>query len=167
VVIIGLGANLASGPGGARKPADTLREALRQLAETHAVEDVRTSRFYRTPAWPDPADPPFVNAIASVKTRLEPLKFLETLHATERAFGRVRSTPNAPRTLDLDLLDYDGLIQQGPPELPHPRMTSRAFVLVPLRDIAPDWRDPVSGESLSELLAKLPPVDRMAVEPIP
>jgi 2-amino-4-hydroxy-6-hydroxymethyldihydropteridine diphosphokinase len=79
------------------------------------------------------------------------------LHQTEGAFGRWRTTPNAPRTLDLDLLDYDGRVQQGPPQLPHPRMETRAFVLFPLRDVAPDWRHPISGLGLTQLIAKLPP----------
>ncbi len=166
MVIVGLGANLASGSNGVSPPAETLRDALRQLAG-QGVEIIQSSRFYRTPAWPDPSDPPFVNAVVSVKTKLGPAKFLETLHAVERAFGRERSIPNAPRTLDLDLLDYDGLIQDGPPVLPHPRMTGRAFVLVPLRDIVPDWKDPVSGQRLDDLLAALPEADRNAVEPIP
>ncbi len=71
------------------------------------------------------------------------------LHELEGSFGRKRSEPNAPRTLDLDILDYHGRIEQGPPQLPHPRMEGRAFVLLPLRDVAPDWRHPVSGRNAS------------------
>ena len=165
MVIIGLGANLPSGAEKARNPAETLHDALCHLGNQDVVIG-QVSRFYRTPAWPDPADPPFVNAVALVETKRDPLKFLEMLHATERVFGRVRTMPNAPRTLDLDLLDYDGLVQLGPPELPHPRMTQRAFVLVPLSDVAPHWRDPKTGQSLAELIGRLPVSDRAAVEPI-
>jgi 2-amino-4-hydroxy-6-hydroxymethyldihydropteridine diphosphokinase len=66
--------------------------------------------------------------------------------------------------LDLDLLDYDGRIENGPPLLPHPRMDARAFVLVPLREVAPDWRHPISGLTVSELIEKLPPggIERLA-----
>ena len=74
--------------------------------------------------------------------------------------GAMRSAPNAPRTLDLDLIDYDGRVEQGAVELPHPRMTERSFVLVPLAEIAPGWRHPVSGQELAEaLLAALPDRD--------
>ena len=76
----------------------------------------------------------------------------------EARFGRVRPYPNAPRTLDLDLLDLDGLVRQSPdPVLPHPRMAERAFVLLPLCDIAPGWMHPVLGLSAAELLARLGP----------
>jgi len=88
---------------------------------------------------------------------LSPAALLNALHAVETEFGRNRGAPNAPRTLDLDLLDYDERVEEGPPQLPHPRMETRAFVLIPLRDVAPDWRHPVSGRPLSELIAALPP----------
>jgi 2-amino-4-hydroxy-6-hydroxymethyldihydropteridine diphosphokinase len=130
--------------------------ALRALAAaTITVE--RQSGFYRTAAWPNPADPPFVNAVAALQTGLSPAALLARLHAVEEQFGRHRSERNAPRTLDLDLLDYDGLVQQGPPELPHPRIVERAFVLVPLRDVAPNWRHPVSGVTVDKLIERLPP----------
>lgn len=82
---------------------------------------------------------------------------MELLHETEDLFGRTRGTRNAPRTLDLDLIDYDGRIESGPPELPHPRLAERAFVLVPLQDVAPSWRHPASGKLIAELLSALAP----------
>jgi len=153
MILIALGANLPSPAGG--PPEETLKAALRRLAG-EGITIVKQSGFYRSAAWPNPSDPPFVNAVAAVETDLDPAALLAMLHRTEAAFGRERSMPNAPRTLDLDLVDYDGLIQNGPPLLPHPRMESRAFVLLPLRDVAPDWRHPVSGRRLSELIANLP-----------
>jgi len=77
------------------------------------------------------------------------------LHGVETALGRLRSAPNAPRTLDLDLLDYEGRIMAGEVVLPHPRMAERSFVLVPLAEIVPDWRHPVTGLGVGELLAGL------------
>lgn len=118
----------------------------------------RVSALYETPAWPDPSDPPFVNAVAAVETGLTPEALLEALHAIEAGFGRKRDERNAPRTLDLDLLAYGRLSQtdEAGLTLPHPRMESREFVLAPLCDIAPDWRHPVTGRTAQELLNSLP-----------
>ena len=74
----------------------------------------------------------------------------------------MRSVPNAPRTLDIDLIDHDGAIMGSGVTLPHPRMTERSFVLAPLAEIAPDWRHPVTGQGVGELLAAVP--DRGAVK---
>lgn len=116
------------------------------------------SPLYRSPAWPDPADPPFVNAVASIETRLEPMALLAALHALEAGFGRSRGVKNAPRTLDLDLLAYGEERADGTdgPELPHPRLHERDFVLAPLCDIAPGWRHPVSGRTAQAMLDALP-----------
>jgi 2-amino-4-hydroxy-6-hydroxymethyldihydropteridine diphosphokinase len=78
------------------------------------------------------------------------------LHQVETSFGRRRAAKNAPRTLDLDLLDYDGRVEAGPPTLPHPRLGERAFVLFPLADVAPEWRHPASGLTVRELISALP-----------
>jgi 2-amino-4-hydroxy-6-hydroxymethyldihydropteridine diphosphokinase len=133
--------------------------------QTLAAHDVRTeslSRLYRTPAWPDPSEPAFVNAVASVETPFSPRKLLQLLHETETAFGRTRSARNAPRTLDLDLIDYQGRVERGPPMLPHPRMATRGFVLIPLADVAPGWRHPLSGLCVTDLIAALPNSERHA-----
>jgi 2-amino-4-hydroxy-6-hydroxymethyldihydropteridine diphosphokinase len=160
MILIALGANLPSPAG---PPQETIKTALRQLTG-QSITIVKQSGFYRSAAWPDPSDPSFVNAVAAVKTDLSPAALLAVLHQTEAAAGRQRSAPNAPRTLDLDLLDYDGRIEGGPPRLPHPRMDARAFVLVPLREVAPDWCHPISGLSVSELIENLAPggIERLA-----
>src|SRR5215469_4807570 len=128
MILIALGGNLASRAG---EPAQTLAAALAALDHL-AVKVVDVSSYYVTVAWPDPSDPPFVNAVARIETSLAPHALMNRLHETETAFGRVRSKKNAPRTLDLDLLDYNGRIAPGPPVLPHPRIAARAFVLAPL-----------------------------------
>ena len=158
MILIALGANLPSRAG---EPAQTLAAALAAL-DQHGVKVLGVSSYYVTPAWPDPSDPPFVNAVARIETERTPDALMNLLHETETAFGRVRSQKNAPRTLDLDLLDYDGRIQAGPPSLPHPRLADRAFVLVPLGDVAPRWRHPVTRQSVQELLAALPEAERNA-----
>jgi 2-amino-4-hydroxy-6-hydroxymethyldihydropteridine diphosphokinase len=152
MIIIALGANLSSHVG---TPAETLRAALGVLS-TYNVRPAAVSRFYLTQAWPNPSDPPFVNAVARVETARDPASLLQCLHAIEASFGRKREERNAPRTLDLDLIDFDGRINDDSPVLPHPRMVERGFVLVPLADIAPNWRHPGSGLGIRELIDRLP-----------
>ena len=159
MIVIALGANLASPVG---PPAATLAAALGALTQ-NGVRIVAVSAFYATPAWPDPSDPPFDNAVIRVDTAFSPSELMEILHKIESVYGRTRSAKNAPRTLDLDLIDYHGRVEQGPPALPHPRMAQRAFVLIPLSDVAPDWRHPLTELSVAELIAALPEESRAAV----
>jgi len=155
VILIALGANLPSPVG---EPASTLHHALGEL-DGKGVKVRRVSSLYETPAWPDRTNPAFINAVALVETALQPVELLALLHAVETEMGRLRSVANAPRTLDLDLLDYDGRVMDEGLVLPHPRMTQRSFVLVPLAEIAPDWRHPATGQRVGDLLAALPDRD--------
>jgi 2-amino-4-hydroxy-6-hydroxymethyldihydropteridine diphosphokinase len=138
---------------------DTLKAALNEL--TRRGVDVRQlSPWYRSAPVPASEQPWFDNAVAEVATDLPADKLLAVLHEVEEIFGRARSTPNAARRIDLDLLDFRGEIApEGPGKatLPHPRLAGRAFVLRPLADLAPDWRHPVSGISIGELSRALPP----------
>lgn len=153
MILIGLGANLPSPAG---SPAETFPAALAALA-ARGARVLRMSRAYRSPAWPPSDQPDYLNAVALVETALAPPDLLALLHAVEREFGRVRGEPNAARPLDLDLLDYHGRVQAADPVLPHPRMGARAFVLLPLVEIAPHWRHPASGDAIADLIARLPP----------
>lgn len=161
MIYISLGANVPSVAGA---PDVTLRKALESMAAA-GLRVVAVSRFYQTPAWPDPKDPPFVNAVAEVATRLGPGAVLKALLGIEKAFGRVRKVRWEPRCLDLDLLDFGGLVTDTDELiLPHPRLHERAFVLRPLADIAPHWRHPDTGTPISELL-KI--VGEEGVSPLP
>lgn len=152
MIYVALGANMPSPAG---PPAETLRQALAAMPR-HRIEVVAVSPFYRSAAWPNPADPPYVNAVAQVKTRLLPGELLKALLAIEKAFGRVRKSRNEPRSLDLDLIDYGGLVSDADQlMLPHPRLHERAFVLRPLADIAPAWRHPDTGEGVLALLGNV------------
>ena len=155
MILIALGSNLASQAG---PPAATLKGALVRLDQL-GVKILSVSSFYETPAWPNPSDPAFVNAVATVHTALQPVELLNLLHGVETEFGRMRSAPNAARTLDIDLLDYDGRVMVDGVTLPHPRLADRSFVLVPLVEIAPDWTHPITGQNMGELLAGRPDRD--------
>ena len=118
-------------------------------------------------AWPDPADPPFLNAVALVDTDLGPEALLALLHEVETALGRVRTgRSNAPRAVDLDLIAHGREVRSAALVLPHPRAADRLFVMGPLAEIAPDWRHPVSGRS-ARALAHAAPVGRDAAPVAP
>ncbi|MEM8985956.1 MAG: 2-amino-4-hydroxy-6-hydroxymethyldihydropteridine diphosphokinase [Pseudomonadota bacterium] len=162
MILIALGSN---SPFRGQPPLDVVRNAC--VALSTFAEVTARSRLYRSAAWPHPEDPPFVNAVAAVKTDMTPERLLSGLHDIENAFGRVRR-PDAdkrygPRTLDLDLLDYQGRLRsrdsESPLVLPHPRLVERRFVLAPLNDIAPEWRHPETGQTLRQLLAAAPADD--------
>lgn len=174
---IALGANL---PSERDSIAGTLSSALKTLAIDSRVSLLKTSRWYRSPAFPTGSGPDFVNGAALIETELTPRQLLELLHNIESKLGRQRSKRWAPRICDLDLLfvedavlpDIDTLekwmkIDLGkaqtvtPPHLilPHPRLHERAFVLVPLNDVSPNWRHPLLGATVREMLSALPPED--------
>ena len=153
-ILVGLGANLPSQWG---TPEVTLVAVLKRLQAT-GISVLARSRFWRTRPVPDDGGPWYVNAVASVATSLDAEALLAHLLAVEAEFGRVRSYRNAPRVIDLDLLAYGDEVREGPepPLLPHPRLHERAFVLLPLREIAPDWVHPKSKQGIEALVAALP-----------
>lgn len=147
-VVIALGGNL---PGAARSLQGGLEAAVDRLAMSGFNIWAR-SRWWRSTAWPDPADPPFLNGVVLAETDLGPDMAMDRLHAIEDDFGRMRGAPNAPRTLDLDLIAYGRLIRRVGLILPHPRAHRRRFVVGPLSEIAPDWLHPRLGLTASALL---------------
>lgn len=146
VAWLGLGSNLDD-------PAHHLRDALAALSAESGIEVLAMSRFYRTTAVGGPAgQPDFCNACAAVVCELGPLALLDVLQAIEGAHGRTRDVRWGPRTLDLDMLAYDELTLAHPRlRLPHPRAAERAFVLVPMADIAPTLA--LGGTRVIDLLA--------------
>ncbi len=166
MILVALGANLPAAWG---SPKQGIEAALRQFP-TYGLRVDAVSRLYQTPAITPYAQPDFVNAVAAISTALTPSELLKQLHRIEADFGRVRGQRWAERTLDLDLIDYDGLVNPeisgNGPVLPHPRAAERAFVLGPLADIAPDWRHPVLGTNVSQMLQALPSADRQGLVPL-
>jgi 2-amino-4-hydroxy-6-hydroxymethyldihydropteridine diphosphokinase len=142
---IALGSNLGNSQ-------STLEAAVQMLATTPEISVERRSHWYQTKAV-GPPQPDYLNGCALLQVTLSPQALLQSLLEIEANFGRVRRERWGPRTLDLDLLLFDDLILDLPRlQIPHPRMAERAFVLVPLAEIAPDWQDPTSGQTIATLL---------------
>jgi 2-amino-4-hydroxy-6-hydroxymethyldihydropteridine diphosphokinase len=163
MIVVGIGANLPA-PDGA-SPLEAARRAAGHLDALPGLRLRALSRWFHTEPVPPSGQPTYVNAIALLGTEPaaaepEPAELLAGLQAIEAQAGRARGERNAPRTLDLDIIamgEAGGMARAAPdPVLPHPRAHLRAFVLIPLLDVAPGWVHPVLGRSAKDLLAALP-----------
>lgn len=182
-VILALGGNIASEVGDV---AATIGRATADLSSAK-VEIISKSKLYETPCFPVGAGPDFVNAVLLCATILDPQALLRLVHSTEKKYGRNRTARWAERTLDIDILAIDNFVlpdnatfqewQNLPPDLqksttpdqlivPHPRLQERAFVLVPMADVAPDWHHPILGLSVRRMLQRLPEPDLAAIRVI-
>ncbi len=166
MILIALGSNLVTPE---FDTSQKLLEASLKSLGKKGIQVVRQSSWYRSAPVPVSDQPWFVNGVAQVASTLGPKALLEALHAVESEYGRMRSRRNESRTLDLDLLAYDAQVitEANGLVLPHPRLQERAFVLLPLAEVAPQWRHPVNGLTAAEMLACLTPgqqVERIARE---
>lgn len=147
MILVALGSNV-SGPWG--KPRETVLRALREL-DAGGTQLIVASSLVETAPFGKLNQPTFVNAVARISTAMPPEALMLHLHDIERRAGRRRRMRWGPRTLDLDLLDYHGLVRHGRLELPHPGIAERDFVLTPLMEIAPNWRHPVTRSTARTL----------------
>ncbi len=176
MILMALGANL---PGPAGTPCDTVRAALEELTG-HRITVVGVSPFYRSAPVPPSGQPDFVNAVACIETHHDPFALINILHSIEGTLGRTRAQRWEARVIDLDLIDYHQFVTiealQGrisdpasgpqrqvsipwhaPLTLPHPRAHERAFVLMPIAQLVPEWRHPALNETAEGLLRRLAP----------
>ena len=181
--MVGLGANVASALG---DPKSTIQAALKVLADSPLTVE-KTSRLYESPCFPAGAGPDYCNAASLLSTDVNPGDVLDILHQIEADFGRLRVQRWGQRCLDLDLIGFGESVQPdlatyqhwhdlpleqqktlAPDQLilPHPRMHERAFVLLPLAEIAPDWMHPVLGRTVAEMADALPDADKSALTPL-
>lgn len=146
-VYLSLGSNL-----GDRQA--NLARALQLLGKRLHIE--RVSSIYETEPVGYAEQPPFLNAVCSAQTELSPMQLLSLVKGIEAGLGRVPSFPNAPRPIDLDIIFYGDLIMETPElTIPHPRLEERAFVLIPLLEVDPDLRHPVSGMHIRDLVTRV------------
>lgn len=183
IVLVALGGNVASEMGSARETVEGGLAALRSV-----FDPLNVSRFYRTPAFPPGSGPDFLNAACAFHSTLDAAAILTILHDIEASFGRTRTLRWGQRTLDLDLiacgqevlpdlatfgrwrdLPLEAQKTNTPDQLilPHPRLQDRPFVLIPLADVASEWRHPVSGRSVSEMVATFSQDERAEITPLP
>ncbi|MDR1828512.1 MAG: 2-amino-4-hydroxy-6-hydroxymethyldihydropteridine diphosphokinase [Methylobacteriaceae bacterium] len=151
---LGLGSNMGD-------RVAILQGAVARLQAVPEIRTMRTSRFYRTRPWGDTDQGDFLNACAEISTSLPPLGLLDLCHLLEKEFGRTRGRRWGPRTLDIDILDYDQQVRSDEPLiLPHPLAHLRGFVLVPLAELAPDLT--IRGKRVRDWLAA---ADTNGIEP--
>ncbi len=176
MILVAVGANLSGADG--RIPYQSCTEAVEALRRLPGLAVITVSRWYRSAPVPRSAQPDYVNGMVRLHPRPglqepDPARLLAALAAIEEEHGRVRSVPDAPRTLDLDIVAMGkggSLLRTGPdPVLPHPRAHGRAFVLLPLRDVAPGWVHPGCGRDVAALIASLPDAELSpeAISPLP
>ncbi|MBI3974518.1 MAG: 2-amino-4-hydroxy-6-hydroxymethyldihydropteridine diphosphokinase [Chloroflexi bacterium] len=157
-VYLGLGTNLGD-------RIHNLKRALRLLEPD--CGSFACSSVYETPPWGDPDQPPFLNMVVRGQTRLSAAELLRRLKEVETRVGRRPSHRWGPRVIDLDLLAYgDQIVDEPELQVPHPHLHERGFVLVPLADLAPNWRHPALRQTATELLARLPSRETADIERI-
>jgi 2-amino-4-hydroxy-6-hydroxymethyldihydropteridine diphosphokinase len=164
MIILGIGSNMSSKFGNRFKNI----ELAISFIESHNIQIVKKSSFFETPSYPNKNNPKFINMVVSIKTNLKPLELMSFLLSVEKKLGRLRGEKNDPRTCDLDIIDYNKEILNFVYNndnffSPHKNLSSRNFVLYPLKEISPLWQHPVTKESIDTLISKLPDEDKKSI----
>ncbi len=137
--------------------------------EKYKIKILKSSSNYISESWPDPSMPNYINIIIKIKTSLAPLELLKICNLIELKLGRVRVKKNAPRTCDIDIIDYNKMILNEKDSqliLPHPRMSTRNFVLIPLYEVDKSWKHPKSKINIVNLINSLPVEDLRSIKQI-
>ena len=137
--------------------------------EKYKIKILKSSSKYISESWPEPTMPHYINVIIKIKTSLAPLELLKICNLIEKKLGRIRSKKNAPRTCDIDIIDYDKKIlnkKNSKLILPHPRMNKRNFVLLPLFELDKLWKHPKSKINIVDLINSLPVKDLRSIKQI-
>ena len=162
MIILALGSNLKSNFG---NRFDNINTSIGFL-EGYGIKLLKKSSFYETPSYPDKSMPKFINIVIEVTTNLKPQKLLKKCKEIEVKLGRKKSVKNSPRTCDIDIIDYNKRKITSEIILPHPRVQSRNFVLLPLFEINKDWIHPISKHSIKRLILSLSNRDIRSIKQI-
>ena len=164
MVILGLGSNLESSFGDRFKNIDLAITSLNNLG----VSIIKKSSYYETPSYPKSINPKFINVIVLATFNSNPKKLASLIIEIENKLERKRSVKNAPRTCDIDIIDYNGKIidftyKDLAFSVPHSKLIHRNFVLYPMQEILPDWKHPKTNELIGTLIEKLPREDKNSI----
>ena len=164
MIILGLGSNLSSSHG---DRFSNINLAMAYL-EGYGIKILKKSSFYETLSYPNKKDPKFINIVVLVETHLSPIDLMSVLIFIEEKLERKRDKKNDPRTCDIDIIDHNGQILDFNYKnlnltLPHEKLLYRNFVLIPLREIIPEWKHPKTNDSVEVLINKLPDDDKNSI----
>jgi 2-amino-4-hydroxy-6-hydroxymethyldihydropteridine diphosphokinase len=156
MILLSLGSNLPSKFGDSKK---TLLKCY-EFFNNSDVKILKKSSFYESVAIPNKSDPKFINSVISIETKFSPEELIKYILSVEEKFDRKRAQVNAPRTCDIDIIDFNGeviniLNKNISLEIPHPRLEKRSFVLYPIREIDKNWKSPLSGKYIDQLVENL------------
>jgi 2-amino-4-hydroxy-6-hydroxymethyldihydropteridine diphosphokinase len=157
-IFLGIGSNLGN------RIANI--EKAKSLLLQNNINFVSVSNYYETPSWPDPNKPRFINIVLKISCKFKPLELLNLCKFIEAKLGRKKTYKNSPRTCDIDIIDFDGMISKDKINLPHSRMHERNFVLFPLFDLEKDWVHPVKKTNIKKLIFSLSNKDIRSINQI-
>ena len=157
-IYLGIGSNLGN-------KKSYIEKAKSKLFQNN-IKILKSSSYYESTSWPDPNNPKFLNIVVKIATNLEPLDLLKKCKEIEFDLGRKKTFKNGPRVCDIDILDYDKKVNFSEINLPHPRMHSRNFVLMPLYEIDRNWIHPVTKHHIKRLIFSLSKRDITSIKQI-
>lgn len=156
MILLSLGSNLPS------KFGDSKKSLLKcyDFFNNDDIKILKKSSFYESLAIPNKSDPKFINSVISVETKFSPVELMKYIFKVEKKFDRKREQINAPRTCDVDIIDYNSEVinifnKNISLQIPHPRLEQRSFVLYPIREIDKNWKSPISGKNIDQLIENL------------
>ena len=157
-IYLGIGSNLGN-------KKSNIEKAKFNLIQ-NGIKIIQTSSYYESPSWPNPKNPKFLNIVLQIRTNLKPLDLLYKCKEIETKLGRKKSFKNSPRVCDIDIIDYNRLLINNKMTLPHPRMHTRNFVLLPLFEISKNWRHPILKYHIKKLILLLSNRDIRSIKQI-